>query len=104
VGNLKDEKDRHSESNSGTFQTTGDMAAWSGLYHVEHHRHKSDNHRPDDRKSADRDHQLELFLFQGVQLPSCPVCGEPATFHLLKKVRPIFEDPDFADSGNPEAT
>jgi hypothetical protein len=103
VGNLKGKKDIHSESNSSTFQTTGEMAAWSGLYRIEH-RHKSGNGRSEDGKSGDHCAEQGLFVLEGMELPPCPVCGEPATFHLLKKVNPIFEDPDFADSGNPEAT
>lgn len=101
MGNQKRKNNIHSESNSGTFQTTGEMAAWSGLYRIEHHRHRSGHQRPEDTKSGNHGSEQGFFVLQGVKLPPCPVCGEPATFYLLKKVNPIFEDPDFADDGKP---
>jgi hypothetical protein len=60
--------------------STGERAAVSGIYQVLHHPHFSEG---------------EIFARKGAVLPSCPVCGEPATFRLVKRIVHINEDPDF---------
>jgi hypothetical protein len=59
---------------------TGERTVVSGIYQVLDHPHFSEG---------------ELFLRKGSMLSSCPVCGEPARFRLVKKIVHIGEDPDF---------
>ena len=61
-------------------QKTGEAAKVSGIYQVLHHPHFSEG---------------ELFIRKDSLLPSCPICGEPASFRLVKKIVHIDEDPDF---------
>lgn len=79
MGNRKGEKITGRGAIS-KLQTTGESAACSGLYQIEHNEHQF---------------QQELFIIKGAHLPPCPVCGNTATFRLVEKIHHIAEDPDF---------
>lgn len=65
---------------SDCFLASGERAAHSGIYQLEHQSHNAEE---------------EIFIRNGTKLPFCPRCTRPIRFRLIKKLPYIAEDPDF---------
>ena len=62
-------------------QISGEAAAVSGIYRLEH--------------EGSHPMQEEMLVQKGICLPGCAICGKRITFHLVQAVKPIGEDEDF---------